>query len=675
MQPDSLPQDVDQLVALFADVTPRTQGFYKSTFSKTEVTPGPGYLERLAESLHRQGENLLALMIIERGLPDEQSDQANTDEGVSLLSLKIRVLHGVHSYGKARQLALSMMERIGTPNVELTGNLASVIKSEALAAGTLQHRNALMKESMGYYARCFTVPEFEGSYWLGVNALALGVCLGEDRWVREHLPGVVAECEASGDDPADFWRIATLAELSLIAYLAGDSADAASRAQVIDHYEAAERACKDLQQRKSARRNLGLMLTALANVKRDRLQGLAEALDAALRPAQVVLFTGHRVDQNDRPDARFPLSAVPEFRDALHRYLDSHAVDIGFSSAANGGDLLFIDTLLVRGITAHAILPFNEEQFRDRSVRADADDAQWQTLYDGIVSGNRQGTVVWHASQSQVDETVEDAYYAYANRVILGMGLLKAQELGGELSGLAIIEPSQDFSQVGSLSAAKQWSSSNVAVRAWRPSNREWEQFDAPETPNPAAPSGDAARVLSRTILFADVMGFSKLSEPAIAGFCEGVLGGISKLLDDVDERPLELNTWGDGVFAIFDTATGGAEFALRLCEMMKENNAGGVWPRFSLPETMSMRVSLHSAPVRCLTNPLTGKVSHWGQNVSLAARIEPITLPNEVFGSVATAALIAAEGDRSLAADFVGMVPLAKNFGSLEIFSIRRNG
>ena len=66
MQPDSLPQDVDQLVALFADVTPRTQGFYKSTFSKTEVTPGPGYLERLAESLHRQGENLLALMIIER---------------------------------------------------------------------------------------------------------------------------------------------------------------------------------------------------------------------------------------------------------------------------------------------------------------------------------------------------------------------------------------------------------------------------------------------------------------------------------------------------------------------------------------------------------------------------------------------------------------------------------
>ena len=64
---DSLPQDIDQLIALFSDVEPRTRGFYKSTFSKTGVIAGPGYLERLAESLHRQGENLLALMILGAG--------------------------------------------------------------------------------------------------------------------------------------------------------------------------------------------------------------------------------------------------------------------------------------------------------------------------------------------------------------------------------------------------------------------------------------------------------------------------------------------------------------------------------------------------------------------------------------------------------------------------------
>ena len=668
-----LPRDLDGVIALFADVAPRTRSFYEKTFLNIGASPGAGYLQDLAGALHAQGENLLALMVLERGLPDEQAQAASTSEGVSLLLLKIRVLHGIHSYVRARRLALALMERIETPNAELTGNLASVIKSQALAAETPERRDELMRESMGYYARCFNVPELEGNYWLGVNALALGVCLGEDSWVRESLPGVIADCRGGDTEASDFWRTATLAELALIAYLASESSDPTDRSEVIARYAEAEGACKNLQQRKSARRNMGLMLKALENTKKDRLEGLAEALDTALRPAQVVVFTGHRLDQADRAAARFPLKAVPDFRDALHSYLDNNPVDIGFSSAANGGDLLFLDTLLIRSIAAHAILPFNEEQFRQRSVRADADDEQWQTIYDSIVSGQRQGTVVWHASQSLVDDDDEDAYFAYANKVILGMGVLRARELGGRLSGLAIIEPGSDCSGVGSLSTAHYWSGQGINVKVWRPSNRQWEALDSPELlDNTTVPRAKTAAP-GRTILFADVIGFSKLSETAIVGFCDGVLGGISRLLQEIEEQPLELNTWGDGIFAIFETATGGAKFALRLCEMMKENNSSGIWRQFNLPETMSMRVSLHTAPVRCLSNPLTGKMSHWGQNVSLAARIEPITPANEVFGSVATAALIAAEGDEGLAADFVGMVPLAKNFGSLEIFSIRR--
>ena len=86
------------------------------------------------------------------------------------------------------------------------------------------------------------------------------------------------------------------------------------------------------------------------------------------------------------------------------------------------------------------------------------------------------------------------------------------------------------------------------------------------------------------------------------------------------------------------------------------------------------MRVSLHTSPVKTLTHPLTGKASHWGHNISLAARIEPITPANQVYGSAATAALIAAEGRADLAADFVGMVPLAKSFGTLELFRIYKS-
>ena len=107
----------------------------------------------------------------------------------------------------------------------------------------------------------------------------------------------------------------------------------------------------------------------------------------------------------------------------------------------------------------------------------------------------------------------------------------------------------------------------------------------------------------------------------------------------------------------------------------MKNGNREDKWQQHGLPAGLFMRVSLHSSPVRQLQNPLTLKASHWGHNVSIAARIEPITPPNQVYGSAATAALIAADGAKHLAADFVGMVPLAKNFGTLELFRIHPAG
>jgi class 3 adenylate cyclase len=151
------------------------------------------------------------------------------------------------------------------------------------------------------------------------------------------------------------------------------------------------------------------------------------------------------------------------------------------------------------------------------------------------------------------------------------------------------------------------------------------------------------------------------------------VLGGVNELVETSDSPPVELNTWGDGLFMVFENAVAGANFALRLCELMKIGNRDGRWGRYGLPEELFMRVSLHSSPVRQLKNPLTLKASHWGHNVSIAARIEPITPPNQVYGTASTAALIAAEGAAHLAADFVGMVPLAKAFGTLELFRIHR--
>jgi class 3 adenylate cyclase len=499
----------------------------------------------------------------------------------------------------------------------------------------------------------------------------------------------------TGDSP-DFWTLATVAELDLIDLLNNDVSEPDQINRMLASYERAEARCETTQQRKSARKNTGLLLDNLARTAPERASALQAAINQKLRPARIALFSGHRIDGPNRPTPRFPSERVSACHSALAEFIAAEKIDVGYSSAANGGDLIFIDELLKQGCGAHVVIPFAEEQFRNTTLATNSegvddssdDENQWVAHFDRLVRGEREGAVLWHASQSTVDAAGMDPYYAHTNRVILGMGRLKAKELDGELVALAVMEPSEDRSIGGTYAAVSEWRKQHIPNVTWSPMSGEWHDGskDLPLTPEEdealhrqsltdSLEGYDSSRafVVNRTLLFADVMGFSGFSDSQVAAFCEGVLGGVNELVETSDSPPVELNTWGDGLFMVFENAVAGANFALRLCELMKIGNRDGRWGRYGLPEELFMRVSLHSSPVRQLKNPLTLKASHWGHNVSIAARIEPITPPNQVYGTASTAALIAAEGAAHLAADFVGMVPLAKAFGTLELFRIHR--
>ena len=668
---ESIPKSLQDLMGRFGDIAPHVRERYEKIFQSTRAEQGPDFLFGLASKLHKSGENLLALLVLDRAGPDP-GEQLNIEKYLGLMLLKIRVLHGLHNYDQARLLAETMSSKIAEPNAELIGNLASVIKSQAVAAGNNSEKEAYLRESMTLYSLCFSRPEFSDSFWLGVNALAIGVCLREFEFVRANIGTVRSACSAAlQKDPNDFWIIATLAELKLIELLAEEKTGGAAEEEMLELYQHVEASCSDLQQRKSARKNIGLMLSALEDHDPSRIQCLAEKIDKAFRPTRVVVFSGHRIDSDTRESPRFPASQADKAREAIMDWFVRHPADLGIASAANGGDIIFLDLLLQTGRAAHVILPFDETQFREHSVSSDSPEDNWFEQYDQLIAGTRAGAVIWHATQSYIDPDFADAYYDHTNKIILGMSLLKAQELDAKISGLALLVPEEDHSAVGTMAAVQLWQSHGLPIDYWSPQTEQWLQLeDAKDVPPKSAPE---SLYVSRTILFADVIGFSKLSERAITGFCEGVLTAVSQVRNQSLEPPIEMNTWGDGIFAVFETATGATDFALALCELMETNNQNGYWERQQLPSQMAMRVSLHSAPVQQLTNPLTGLISHWGQNVNVAARIEPITPPNQVYASASTAALMAAEGGRAFRADFVGMVPLAKNFGTLEIFRIRR--
>lgn len=100
--------------------------------------------------------------------------------------------------------------------------------------------------------------------------------------------------------------------------------------------------------------------------------------------SRVILFTGHRIDAPDRPKPRFPATRAPHAAQAIAAAIPDDA-QIGLSSAANGGDILFLEACAARAILCHIILPFPPEEFLRRSVATDAP-GDWEVRFSRLWS-------------------------------------------------------------------------------------------------------------------------------------------------------------------------------------------------------------------------------------------------------------------------------------------------
>ena len=161
--------------------------------------------------------------------------------------------------------------------------------------------------------------------------------------------------------------------------------------------------------------------------------------------------------------------------------------------------------------------------------------------------------------------------------------------------------------------------------------------------------------------------GFSALSDDEIPLFVERVLGAIADELSRAPRPPLIANTWGDGLYLVFDGIRETGEFALQLCERMRSAD----WRALGFDHELALRIGLHAGPAYAFEDPVTGRRNFIGAHVSRAARIEPITPPGEVYASQAFAALARSEGVQTFSCAYVGQTPMAKHYGTFPTYVI----
>ena len=170
------------------------------------------------------------------------------------------------------------------------------------------------------------------------------------------------------------------------------------------------------------------------------------------REPSVIAFAGHMTDAKSGP-ARFPEARVPAVRAAIHEKLVGlHAPLVGVSSAARGGDLLFLEALLALGGSAQIILPFPAEDFRRTSVGHG-----WNDAFDRALGAERVTLAPPIHDQLPATDEARGRAFGEVNREILRIALALAVQRHAEPLFLALYHSSDQDKEGGTKRALDEW--------------------------------------------------------------------------------------------------------------------------------------------------------------------------------------------------------------------------
>jgi class 3 adenylate cyclase len=172
-------------------------------------------------------------------------------------------------------------------------------------------------------------------------------------------------------------------------------------------------------------------------------------------------------------------------------------------------------------------------------------------------------------------------------------------------------------------------------------------------------------------MLFGDIHGFSKLTDAQLPLFTAKIMGTLGEVARRHGKDIAFINTWGDGIFIVFRDAGRAACCALDMQDAINAIDLVGS----GLPETLKLRLGGHLGPVYELDDPVTIRANYYGAHVSRAARIEPITPEGCVYVTETFAAVLALYNADDFSCDYVGITEMAKHYGNLRMFLLRRAG
>jgi class 3 adenylate cyclase len=384
-----------------------------------------------------------------------------------------------------------------------------------------------------------------------------------------------------------------------------------------------------------------------------------------------IAFTGHMVDRPGRSTPRFPTSLTPQIAERIAAELEAARATDGFASGACGGDILFLEAMLARGGRAHVALPCAVESFRRDCV----------DIIPGSDWGSRFDRILEHASTLEIlgEQYASDNAMASecCSRVLVGLAARCAMAHKEEPIVLALWDGRPGDAEGGTHSFVRYCIDHGFKVRLMP------DLLPAPivETREIAATAAGTSSAISHiplmkeaqqqicAVVFADAVGFSRLREREVPGFARHYLACATQALQTHEIVPLVKNTWGDGLYLVFESVREAGLFAVDFRDRILATS----WHQLGFTSALSVRVAVHAGPLYRIYDPLIGQWSYTGAHVTRTARLEPSTDAGKVFASLTFIALAAAERVTEFTCHPAGRRQLVKDAGELAVFELAR--
>jgi class 3 adenylate cyclase len=499
-------------------------------------------------------------------------------------------------------------------------------------------------------------PAFAAMFAVGAAIVASRLEHPDARDAISHAHSILTRAERQPEATLDpFWRHTFIGEIALLESRIDDAIAAFREAGA------------------HADRRFGLVNTSF-RMARALSSGLSDDLrteiEGCFQLPTVVVFAGHMFDQPEQSPPRFPASMAAAVKNRILTELRKLGDVIGYASAAAGSDLLFHEAVREVDGDSYAVLPYQRDSFFEDSVALPGQDreemrTQFQSILNGVVEA------VELCPQQLVPGS---ASYDYCNRVLLGMARLHASRLSARVQPICFWDGRPGNGPGGTASAEEMWKECGHKATIIRPQDIGPRVLSAKPGPAPAMSAGrtlsSSSATTNKAILFADVRGFSKLTEEQLANFIEYYLGHVGDLLER-PFKPVQSHTSGDGLYMVFKNCRDAGLFGLELSEM--RSRYGENWESLGLPPDLGIRVALHFGPVLSRIDPVTRDSSYFGQHVSRAARLEPVTDLNSVFVTFEFAAWASTENITEFTCDYLGKPEFAKGYGNSSVYALRR--